>query len=196
MALPGRPVAFDRERALDRAMRVFWKKGYEGASLRDLTAAMNIRAPSLYAAFGNKQKLFEAAVQRYVSGPGAYLNEALREPTAYAVAERILRETAEFLTGPGGRNGCMTIQGGMAGGDESRCVRRKLAALRLQGQDELRRRFVRAQKEGDLPKTVDAADLARFVSTVFQGMTVQAMNGATREEQRRVAEMALRAWPG
>jgi AcrR family transcriptional regulator len=189
----GRPLAFDRERALDRAMRVFWRKGYEGASLHDLTAAMGIRPPSLYAAFGNKQKLFEEALRRYLAGPAAFVTEALEEKTARAVAERLLRGTAEFLSGPGGRCGCMTIQGGMVGGAESAAVRRKLAALRGRGQEALRRRFERAQVEGDLAKSVDAGELARFVTTVFQGMTVQAIGGATREELLGVAEMALAA---
>lgn len=179
----GRPIEFDRERALDKAMHVFWAKGFDGASMSELTGAMGIQAPSLYAAFGNKRKLFDAALKRYLDGPVAFVTEALAEPTAYGVAAKTLRGCAEFLTASGPRCGCMTIQAGMTGP-----VRRKLIGLRVKGEEALRDRFAR--------ETDEAEDLARFVSTVFQGMTVQAINGASRDELLRVAEMALRAWPG
>jgi AcrR family transcriptional regulator len=190
----GRPPAFDRERALERAMRVFWKRGYEGASLHELTEAMGIRPPSLYAAFGNKQKLFQEALRLYLAGPASFMKEALQEKTALRVVERVLRGSAEFLGGPATRYGCMTIQAGMVGGAGSVAVRRRLLALRARGQEELRQRFLRAQEEGDLPKAVDAGQLARYVTTVFQGMAVQSIGGATKEELLGVAEMALRVW--
>src|SRR5229473_6552095 len=104
----GRPPAFNRDEALDRAMHVFWRKGFEGSSLNDLTAAMGVQPTSLYVAFGNKQALFEQALARYLAGPVAFIHGALNEPTAYAVAERILRQTAEFLTESRSRRGCMT----------------------------------------------------------------------------------------
>jgi AcrR family transcriptional regulator len=189
----GRPRGFDPEKALDRAMHVFWQKGFEGASLKDLTVAMGIQPASLYKAFGNKEALFELA--RYLAGPVAFMHDALNEPTAYAVAERILRQTAEFLTEKRSRRGCMTIQAALTGGIEAKSVRRRLIALRVKEQDGLRRRFQRAKSEGDLPNDLDAADLARFITSLFQGMTVQAINGATREELLRLSEMALRTWP-
>src|ERR1700691_3588854 len=104
----GRPRRFNYDEALDRAMHVFWRKGFEGASLNDLTAAMGIQPASIYKAFGNKRTLFEKALARYLEGPVAFMHDALNEPTAYAVADRILRRTAEFLT-EGPRRGCMTI---------------------------------------------------------------------------------------
>jgi AcrR family transcriptional regulator len=191
----GRPRGFDPEEALDRAMHVFWQKGFEGASLKDLTVAMGIQPASLYKAFGNKEALFELALARYLAGPVAFMHDALNEPTAYAVAERILRQTAEFLTEKRSRRGCMTIQAALTGGIEAKSVRRRLIALRVKEQDGLRRRFQRAKSEGDLPNDLDAADLARFITSLFQGMTVQAINGATREELLRLSEMALRTWP-
>jgi AcrR family transcriptional regulator len=191
----GRPRAFDQDEALDRAMHIFWEKGFEGASLNDLTSAMGIKPASLYAAFGNKQALFERALDRYLAGPVAFMHAALEQPTAYAVAERILHQTAEFLTARRSRRGCMTIQAAQVGGKESGSVRRKLIALRVKEQDFLRRRFKRAKSEGDLPKHADAADLARFITAVGQGMTVQAINGASRDDLLRLADMALRAWP-
>jgi AcrR family transcriptional regulator len=191
----GRPRGFNYDEALDRAMHVFWRKGFEGASLNDLTAAMGIQPASLYKAFGNKRTLFEKALARYLAGPVAFVHDALNEPTAYAVADRILRRTAEFLTEGRSQRGCMTIQAALAGGVEGEPIRRKLIALRVKEQDALRRRFERAKSEGDLPNDGDAADLARFVTALFQGMTVQAINGASREGLLRLSDTALRTWP-
>ena len=176
-------------------MHVFWRKGFEGASLNDLTAAMGIQPASLYQAFGNKRALFEKALARYLAGPVAFVHDALSEPTAYAVADRILRRTAEFLTEGRSRRGCMTIQAALAGGVEGEPIRRKLIALRVKEQDALRRRFERAKSEGDLPSDADAADLAQFVTAIYQGMTVQTINGASREDLLRLSDTALRIWP-
>ena len=191
----GRPRGFNEDKALDRAMHVFWRKGYEGASLNDLTAAMGIQPASLYKAFGNKRALFEKALARYLAGPVAFVHDALNEPTALSVAKRLLRREAEFLTERRSRIGCMTIQAALAGGVESEPIRKKLIALRVKGQDALRQRFERAKSEGDLPSDADTADLARFVTAIYQGMTVQAINGASREELLRLSDTALRAWP-
>ena len=191
----GRPRGFNYDEALDRAMHVFWRKGFEGASLNDLTAAMGIQPASLYKAFGNKRTLFERALARYLAGPVAFVHDALNEPTAFAVADRILRRAAEFLTEGRSRRGCMTIQAALASAVEGEPVRRKLIALRVKEQDALRRRLERAKSEGDLRNDADAADLARFVTAVFQGMTVQAINGASREDLLRLSDTALRIWP-
>ena len=191
----GRPRSFDEDEALDRAMHVFWRKGFEGASLNDLTAAMEIQPASLYKAFGNKRALFEKVLARYLAGPVAFVHDALSEPTAYAVTDRVLRRMAEFLTEGRSRRGCMTIQAALAGGLEGAPIRRKLIALRVKEQDALRRRFERAKSEGDLPNHADAAGLARFVTTVYQGMTVQAIDGASREDLLRLSDTALQVWP-
>ena len=191
----GRPRGFKEDKALDRAMHIFWRKGYEGASLNDLTAAMGIQPASLYKAFGNKRALFEKALTRYVAGPVAFVHDALNEPTALSVAKRLLRQEAEFLTERRSRIGCMTIQAALVGGVEGEPIRKKLIALRVKVQDALRQRFERAKSEGDLPSDADTADLARFVTAIYQGMTVQAINGASREELLRLSDTALRAWP-
>src|SRR2546425_106227 len=107
----GRPRAFDTDRALDRALRVFWQKGYEGTSLSDLTRAMDINRPSLYAAFGNKAALFRKVLDRYAEGPASYVREALNEPTARAVVERLLRGAARLQTDPRNPRGCLIVQG-------------------------------------------------------------------------------------
>lgn len=191
----GRPRAFDTERALDRALHVFWKKGYQGTSLSDLTRAMGINRPSLYAAFGNKQALFRTVLHRYTDGPASYVRKALDEPTALAVAERLLRGAADLLTGPRHPRGCLMVQGALSCGEEAEPIRRKLVSSRAAGEAEIRRRLERAKSEGDLPPGAIPADLARYIATVIHGMSVRAAGGASRAELQRVVQMALRAWP-
>jgi AcrR family transcriptional regulator len=191
----GRPRAFDLDAALDRALQVFWRKGYEGTSLSDLTTAMGINRPSLYAAFGNKANLFRKALDRYAEGPAAYTYKALDEPTARAVVERLLCGVVDLLADPCTPQGCLAVQGALACGDAADAIRRELIARRAAGEEALRQRLERATSDGDLPADADAADLARYITTVSQGMAVQAAGGASREELRRVVEMALRAWP-
>ncbi len=192
----GRPRTFDVDKALDFALKVFWRKGYEGTSLLDLTEAMGINRPSLYAAFGNKEELFRKALDRYAAGPAAHMREALDEPTARAVAERLLRKTADVLTDPRHPPGCLAVQGALSCGEAAESIRQELNSRRSAGEAALRERFERAKSEEDLPPGADPADLARYVTTVIQGMAVQAVGGASRDELRRVAETALRAWPG
>lgn len=191
----GRPRAFDIDKALDRALRVFWRKGYAGASLPALTRAMGINRPSLYAAFGNKEALFRKALDRYAEGSASYVRAALNEPTARAAAERLLYGAAELLTDPRNPRGCLMVQGALACGETADPIRRELASRRAAKQAALQKRFERAVSEGDLPADADPADLARYVVTVIHGMAVQGAGSASREELRRVAEMALRAWP-
>src|SRR4030081_1680148 len=110
----GRPRSFDTEKALDRALQVFWRKGYEGTSLPDLTEAMGINRPSLYAAFGNKEGLFRKALDRYAERSGGLMCEAMKEPSARAAAERLLRATADALTDPRNPRGCLAVQAALS----------------------------------------------------------------------------------
>jgi AcrR family transcriptional regulator len=191
----GRPRSFDPDNALDRALRVFWEKGYEGASLSELTKAMGINRPSLYAAFGDKEELFRKALDRYRDGPGAYVGEAMNEPSGRSAVERLLKATVEVLTNPRNPKGCLLVQGALACGDESESVRRELIARRSAGEAEVYKRLKRAKEEGELPARANPADLAKFYVTVVHGLGVQAVGGATRAELMRVAEAALQAWP-
>ena len=193
----GRPREFDANEVLDKALMAFWQRGFEGTSLSDLTKAMGINRPSLYAAFGNKETLFRLALDRYAEmGPGAVQRAALEEPTAKRVVEKLLRSAAEGLTDPGHPAGCLAVQGAMSCSEASEAIKNELCARRSAGEAELRRRFERAKSEGDLPADSDPAALARYVSTLLQGMSVQAAGGASQRDLLDVAEMALKSWPG
>jgi AcrR family transcriptional regulator len=191
----GRPRRFNTEEALDRALEVFWRKGYQGTSLDDLSQTMGINRPSLYAAFGSKEALFRKVLVRYVEGPAGYLRKALAEPTPRALAEYLLGGAIEMLTDPRNPRGCLIVQGALACGETAESVRRELVSQRAACQVAVCLLFEHARANGHLPADADPADLARFVMTVMWGMAVQAASGANREELRRVAEMALRTWP-
>ena len=186
----GRPRAFDADAALDRALEVFWRQGYEGTSLTDLTTALGINRPSLYAAFGNKEELFLKALERYNSGPGAYAADALAAPTVREVVRRLVRGAVELTTGRHTPPGCLAVHGVHACDPDSAAVRQAAIACRMAGETALRRRFERA---ADLPEGCDGATLARLVHTITDGIAVQAASGRTRDELHRVADLALRA---
>ncbi|HVH89749.1 MAG TPA: TetR/AcrR family transcriptional regulator [Terriglobales bacterium] len=192
---PGRPRSFDTEKALDRALQVFSKKGYEGASLSDLTEAMGINRPSLYAAFGDKENLFRKALDRYTERTMTYMQEALKEKTARRFVECLLRGTAEAVTDSSHARGCLTVTGALACGDESEPIRKELISRRRAAERLIFERLKRAKQEGDLPAESKPVDLARYFATVVQGIAVQAASGASRAELLRVAETALKVWP-
>ena len=267
----GRTRQFDVDEALDRALEVFWAAGYEGATLPELTRAMGINRPSLYAAFGNKEQLFRKALDRYQTGPMsflteagrgegvampsgsdirldgldrpgvsarlrgrhapgadramginrpslyaafgnkeqlfrkaldryqtgpmAFLTEALRKPTARAVAEAIFSGFVRMQRDSDKARGCLVVSGALACGEEAETVRRELARLRQAIVTALRERFERAVRDGDLPAGTDCATLARYTATVLNGLAVQAASGATEKELRLVSALAMRAWP-
>jgi len=191
----GRPRAFDADKALDRALKVFWRKGFEGASLPELTKAMGINRPSLYAAFGNKESLFRKAIERYMDGPAAPVRAALEAPTAREAFERWIQGGIELVTDPRNPRGCFMVQGALACGDTGDALRREMIKRREAGEMAMRKRFERAQAEGDLSSDVDPADLARWGAALAYGLAVQAAGGATRRQLQRVAKLALNAWP-
>jgi len=192
----GRPRAFDMDKALDQALQVFWHKGYEGASLADLTEAMGINPPSLYAAFGNKEGLFRKTLDRYMAERLVHWTQALGEPTARAAVERLLRGAADFLTDSCNPGGCLMVQGALSCSEEAIPIKQELAKRRATGAVMLRERLERAQAEGDLPSDVNAADLARYIVVVLEGMTIQAASGTKRAALQRVVDTTMRSFPG
>jgi AcrR family transcriptional regulator len=176
-------------------MTVFWRKGYEGASLSDLTKAMGINPPSLYACFGSKEGLFRSVLERYDQRREMFMSEVLAAPTAAAVAEAYLMGVAAFTSDTSGRNppGCLMVQGGLSCGDKD--IPEMLARHRAEKEAMLRTRFEQAKKSGDLSKASDPAALARYLMVMANGICVQAAAGATLKELREVAAMALANWP-
>ncbi|GIF09123.1 TetR/AcrR family transcriptional regulator [Actinoplanes siamensis] len=191
----GRPREFDIDEVLERAMRVFWARGYDGTSLTDLTGAMGITKSSMYAAFGNKEQLFRKAVERYAEGPASYSTRALREPTARAVAEAFLRGAVRTTTSPGCPAGCLSVQGALTLTEQSRPAHDALVDWRNDAGVRLEERFQRAIEEGDLSRDADPGRLARFIMTTGFGIAVQAANGLGADELDEIVDTALRAWP-
>lgn len=191
----GRPPAFDHEEALEKALKVFWLRGFEGASMAELTEALGINRPSIYAAFGNKEELFRKALGKYLAGPVAYVAESMKEPTSRRVVEKLLTKSAELLTNPNNPRGCMIVQGALSCGQGAELIQQELIAYRKNFEDALRQRFELAQAQQDLPADIHATDLAKYVATIHQGMSVQATSGARIEELMTVVEVVLKNWP-
>ena len=188
----GRPRAFDEDVALEAAMRVFWEKSYEGATMADLTKAMGINRSSTYATFGDKEALFLRAVDRYRTGPMAYVQKALELPTFRETVVSLLQGTVEFLATPGNPRGCLSIQGALACGTDAEPVKQVMIERRKEGETALKSRIQRAQQEGELDSEIDPADFARYISILVTGLFIQAANGATRAEMIRSVEIALK----
>ena len=191
----GRPREFDTERALDEALALFWRHGYEGTSLAALTEAVGVTPTSLYAAFGNKEALFKRVVDRYIRGPANYLHRALAEPTARGVAEAALAGAIGMVMNPRHPDGCLLVHGALASHPDLATIRGELSRRRAAAETALRRRFERAVVDGELASADDAERLAAFLMTVIWGMSVQAAGGASRAQLEEVARMALRCWP-
>ncbi|MBO9557049.1 MAG: TetR/AcrR family transcriptional regulator [Caulobacter sp.] len=197
MAERGRPRGFDRDAALAKAMEVFWVRGYEGASMSELTAAMGIASPSLYAAFGCKEALFREALALYSATESDGIWGGLETaPTARKACEGVLTATARAFTRPDKPPGCMAVLAALPGGEPDGAVREAMVRGRAGTTDRLEARLRRGQTEGDVPAKADARAVATYLVTVQQGMSIQARDGATRATLEGIARATMAGWDG
>jgi TetR/AcrR family transcriptional regulator, copper-responsive repressor len=188
----GRPRAFDRNSALDKAMRLFWAHGYEATSVAELSQAMGINPPSLYAAFGDKRQLFEQSVEAYQSGPGCFAQEALASDLpARAAIEKLLMAAAARFTDDKYPPGCMVVLSAASCSHEAQDIRDRLTARRNASAAAIHARIAAAE----LPAGLDADAFAGLVVSVFQGMSVRAFDGASREELEATVRQVMALWP-
>ena len=192
----GRPRQFCPDAALTAALQVFWARGYEGASMAELTEAMGITKPSLYACFGNKESLFRKALDLYERDKLAYVTRAMDAPSARGVAEQLLRGALALSTGTADPRGCLGVISAVACTTFDESIRDEVMARRASSDRAVIERFRRAKAEGDLPESVEPEALSAYLSAVLQGMGVQASSGATHEQLVQLVDTTLALWPG
>ncbi len=193
----GRPRVLDREKGLEIAARLFWERGYEGTSISDLTQAMGVTPPSLYAIFGSKEELYRQALDHNIERESRRRTEALQsEMTAYEALAFYLYDVAEGISDPAKPRGCIVSTAVLQHAEENRSVAREAAVRREASMQCLKARFERAVAEGELSAGTDADSLARFYGAVVQGMSAQACDGACTIRLKRLVDIALAAWPG
>jgi AcrR family transcriptional regulator len=195
MRKTGRPLSFDRSMALDRAMETFWRYGYDGASINILTTEMGITAPSLYTAFGDKQRLYLEALDRYMHRPGLDLTDLLENsPTAYDAIKQMLVGGTKQQTRPGRPRGCMLMSASVNTPAES-SLEKAVIQRRKAMQKMIERRISRGIEDGDVPSETSVTDVANFYVMVLQGMSVQARDGAGQKDLLAVVNRSLMCWP-
>lgn len=191
----GRPREFDVDDALGQALLVFWRNGYEAASMAELTGAMGITKPSLYAAFGNKEQLFHKALDLYEREKLAYMTSALEAPTARAVAERLLRGSLEMQMSTCDPKGCLGVISSATCGVEAEPIKAEVVKRRASSEAALVKRFEQAEAAGELPQGMTPAALTRFLYAILQGIAIQGGSGATCPELCQLVETSMSVWP-
>lgn len=186
---------FDEDEVLERAMHVFWAKGYEGTSMADLLTTMGIKNSSLYKAFGSKADLFRRVIERYRDGPLAFRHAALAESTPRRIVEQVLLGTVDLLTGETTPAGCLEVNGALVASTEGEAIRTGLVRNRGVLRALLCDRLMATRDMGDLPPGLDAEQAATLVATLAHGLAVQAKDGASREELRTIVRAFLCSWP-
>jgi AcrR family transcriptional regulator len=193
--LAGRPREFDSETVLNAAMAVFWRKGFEGATISDLEQATGLQRSSIHGAYGNKEALFLLALERYNARYCCYISAAMKLPTSREVAAHLLQGVVELCTRYADRTGCFDINGALATSDGAEPVRQALIKTRAVGEVRLRERFDQAKTVGDLPKSIDTSVLAAYLMAVNHGIAVQAKAGFPRILLESIAALTLAGWP-
>jgi AcrR family transcriptional regulator len=188
----GRPAAFDKDAALDVAMRLFWERGYEGTSMADLSHAMGVHPSSIYAAFGDKRALFALTAKRYADVPAQYMTRALEQPTFRGFVLAAFNNTVEFLGSKEHPSSCFTLTGAISRGVDTEPAKILMTEMRLRNEAAIKARLLKARKAGEFPKEENVDDYTRYLSSLLSGLAIQAANGSTRAELKRTAEVALR----
>lgn len=191
----GRPLSFDRDEALRKAMILFWTHGYEATSLADITATLGIKPSSVYTAFGDKKSLFLDAVRLYLSGPVTFETIVDGAASAHEAASELLRVAAMGFTGTDTPPGCLLASAAASCSEDAADVKEALSSIRQSMQGRLRQKIVQSMQSGELPSDTNADALAAMTMAVIQGMSTLARDGAVRETLIGVADMAMRCWP-
>jgi TetR/AcrR family transcriptional regulator, copper-responsive repressor len=192
----GRPLSFNREKALHTALQLFWKQGYEGTSIADLVGAMGIAPPSLYTAFGSKEQLYLEVVELYLQGPGNFIQHALAQTSdARSFTEQVLNSAAKEFTAHNHPPGCIVSSGLLTSATLHHRMAQSMSDLRSATLGIIRQRFEQAKDCGELPASTDCHSLARFFGAVIQGMSIQARDGAGATELQAMANQAMASWP-
>ena len=187
----GRPQKFVNNDALHQAIEVFWTHGYEGTSLTNLTEALNMNRPSIYAAFGNKQALFSLSLKTYIDEQLSFIDDAVKQETLSEVIEMLFNKQIDLLTEK--KRGCMLVQAALSCGEETQEIKDELTEQRKVLEGKLRKRFQMAQLKKDSSSSESPAAAAKYISTIYQGLSVQATSGATKKELIEVVELAKKA---
>jgi AcrR family transcriptional regulator len=192
----GRPREFDRDEALECAMRLFWSRGYEATSISDLTNAMQITPPALYGAFGDKKRLFLAAVERYEQGPGCFAQKALtEEPTAELAMRRLLLGALKSFTDPRNPRGCLVVLGATNCTLGSTDISEALADRRRMAEGAVRARIAGGKNTGELSDNADVDALTGMVTATLYGLAIKARDGVPRARLRKIVEQLMKMWP-
>lgn len=184
----GRPQKFKNKDALQQAIEVFWDQGYEGTSLSNLTSALNMNRPSIYAAFGNKEQFFNLCLQTYMKEQLAFIDEAIQQSTLSEVIETLFSKQIDLLTE--NKRGCMLVQAALSCGEDTQAIKDELTEQRKLLEGKLRKRFQLAQLKKDLASADSPSVAAKYLTTIYHGISVQAASGATKKELIEVAKLA------
>jgi len=191
----GRPREFDRGQALEKAMRLFWSRGYDAISMADLRAELGVTQASLYAAFGSKEQLFHEAVELYRQTAGFSTTGALAKGTNTREAIRkMLQAAVDAFSAPDAPGGCLLILGATNCPVESKTVQDHLLSIRRQISQSILNRLKLGQRDGDVPTTAPVAALTAYFSTVLHGLALQSRDGASRKTLTQVVEIAMANW--
>lgn len=191
----GRPRNFDKDEAIKIALDLFRKKGFDNTSISDLTGALHVNKPSLYAAFGNKEELFSDILKAYISGPASYFFEVFNEATTKKLVRSLLTKSIEILFYSEQPHGCLIVMSTASEELQKVGIQQSLVASLREHQHKLVERFERAKAGGEIKKEVDPVRLALYVVTLHKGLSLQAINGSSKEEMLGLVEQVVGLWP-